>query len=160
MPELKALGLSENWLQTLPASLGQCAAFRKFNMSHNSGLTHLPDDLSGLQSLEVLNLMCNSLSTLPESVGQLQALKQLYLYWNKLESLPASIGQLEKFEVLQLCKNHLHSLPESLQALSLLREIWTYTRTRFHLALRPVIEGWFTRQTRITWEREYTFDHY
>jgi hypothetical protein len=61
---LVTLILTENRLQTLPASIARCAALRKIMLSGNQ-ITRLPEELAACEQLEMLRLAANHLTTMP-----------------------------------------------------------------------------------------------
>ncbi|MFX1324236.1 MAG: leucine-rich repeat domain-containing protein [Promethearchaeota archaeon] len=86
-------------------------------MSNCQSLTSLPDDLSGLYSLEVLILEnCRSLKTVPESIIELRALKELNLdKCRSLRILPENFGNMKALENLKLKRcTRLKEIPKSL----------------------------------------------
>lgn len=74
----------------------------------------LPNSISNLGSLELLELVSNQLVNLPNSIGDIKLLKVLNLWRNELTHLPDSIGNLKSLKSLQLEDNNLKSLPDSL----------------------------------------------
>lgn len=74
------------------------------------GLFRLPDAVSELNELKVLDLSFNKLRGLSESIGDLVNLTQLFLNGNRLSSLPASIKRLKKLQELDLSNNKLKGI--------------------------------------------------
>jgi GTPase SAR1 family protein len=115
----KELDLSGIWgdhaviLTELPERLSQLTQLELLDISHNQ-LAALPEWLSGLTQLRSLNLSSNRLTALPESLGQLTQLQTLRLSGNQLTELPESLGQLTQLQWLNLARNQLATLPESL----------------------------------------------
>ncbi|KAK9200665.1 hypothetical protein WN944_015863 [Citrus x changshan-huyou] len=87
-----------------------------------SGLGSLPASLlSGLSSLNWLDLDKCGLMAIPQEIGCLSSLEWLHLSGNNFESLPASIKQLSRLRELFLSDcNMLQSLPELPPSLELL----------------------------------------
>ena len=78
------------------------------------GVTSFKDgDFAGLNNLETLYLIENTLTTLPEGIfSDLSNLKNLYLYNNTLTTLPAGVfSGLSNLEILRLDYNSLTTLP-------------------------------------------------
>jgi len=75
-----------------------------------TGLFRLPDAVSELNELKVLDLSFNKLRELSESIGDLVNLSQLFLNGNRLSSLPASIKRLKKLQELDLSNNKLKGI--------------------------------------------------
>lgn len=63
-PTLRWLILTDNRIQALPDSIGECQAMQKLMLAGNQ-LTSLPDSLQQCQNLELLRLSANELQTLP-----------------------------------------------------------------------------------------------
>ncbi|KDP38827.1 hypothetical protein JCGZ_04984 [Jatropha curcas] len=110
LKELDAIG---SGIKTLPSSFNQLSRLECLNFKGCKGLTVWPSSLSGLNSLQKLNLSNCGISEIPESIGSLVSLKELYLDGNDFESIPASIKQLSHLETFRLndCKR-LRYLPE------------------------------------------------
>ena len=82
-----------------------------------------------------LNLSCDwntkdseKLTDLPESLSQLAQLQMLDLSYNQLTSLPESLGQLTQLQTLDLSRNQLAALPEWMSGLTQLRELKRFIR--------------------------------
>lgn len=82
-PRLRWLILTDNQLQTLPESLGNCARLQKLMLSCNQ-LSSLPASLARCQRLELLRIACNRFTSVPEPVFQLPALSWLALAGNPM----------------------------------------------------------------------------
>ena len=86
-PALRALILTENRLETLPDTLGDCVHLQKLMLSGNR-LTHLPDALSRCNRLELLRLASNHLTALPHWLLDLPRLAWLAFSGNPCEAEP------------------------------------------------------------------------
>jgi Leucine-rich repeat (LRR) protein len=96
-------------------------ASNNLNLS-NQGLTKLPEYVTGLTDLEVLNISNNKISgALPSQMQKLQKLKVLSASNNLMTGVPAEIGQLKNLEVLDLSNNQLTGLPNELANLKKLK---------------------------------------
>lgn len=82
-PRLRWLILTDNQLQTLPESLGDCARLQKLMLSCNQ-LSSLPASLARCQRLELLRIASNRFTSVPEPVFQLPALSWLALAGNPM----------------------------------------------------------------------------
>lgn len=123
LSELKGLleiDLSDNKLQSLPASIGQLTNLLRLDLKHNQ-LETLPEEIGNLSNLYSLDLQYNALKTLPDSFEKLTLLAWLNLSHNKLSWLPASIGQLTNLLQLDLSYNQLQILLKGIGNLSKLR---------------------------------------
>lgn len=70
------------------------------------GLTSIPEEIFRLgDSLELLNLGGNSISTLPDSMIKLQKLRILFFAQNKFESIPIVLGNLSSLFMLSFKSN-------------------------------------------------------
>ncbi len=119
---IKALGLGNLGLSTLPRSIQGLNAIEIINLSHNR-FSQLPLELFTLVSLQGLNLEDNMLDTLDSGIRSLTELKILDLQTNNLKRVPKSLGNLRKLEILILKDNDLISLPSSLKDLQNLKMI-------------------------------------
>ncbi|NVM02487.1 MAG: leucine-rich repeat domain-containing protein [Candidatus Helarchaeota archaeon] len=85
----------------------------------------IPETISSLTHLQILDLNLNRIKTLPESFSKLKSLKELWLYDNLFTSLPDFIGELKSLEKLMLALNNIKSLPETLLSLTNLKLVNT-----------------------------------
>jgi hypothetical protein len=129
----KELDLSVVWnwadkvskLTELPESLSLLTQLQMLDLSDNQ-LTALPEWLGQLTQLQSLNLSRNQLTYLPDSLGKLTRLQTLSLGANQLTELPEWLGQFMQLQSLDLYFNQLTWLPESLAKLTQLRELYLY----------------------------------
>ncbi|MBX2846985.1 MAG: hypothetical protein KTR16_01595 [Acidiferrobacterales bacterium] len=107
----------------------------------NLGINTLPDDLSGLEHIEILDISLNNLKSLPRSFRQLKGLKYLIASKNQFIALPPVIFEMDGLDSvafplnkitaidndinkmanlmhLSMGVNLLTSLPESLEGLT------------------------------------------
>jgi len=115
----------------IPASFNNLKFLKKLNLgstttsnsfSHDLSSTNL-DNLSGLESLEDLNLRyCNISGTLPASWSQLTNLKSLIISNNMLSgSIFSEIGNLTALENLDFSQNQLTTIPTTIGNLTSLK---------------------------------------
>lgn len=109
-------------LTKLPDAIRYLSSLKKLILRYNQ-IFNLPDWISCLSSLEILNLNINNINKLPESIGSLTSLKELLLWKNELIKLPDSITSLSSLESLNLRLNQLISIPELIGNLSSLKEL-------------------------------------
>lgn len=84
------------------------------------GLTELPPEVLAQQdTLEVLDLSGNALSTLPQGLARLQKLHTLFASGNRFTALPAVLGQLPVLDTLGFKANQLADVPAQALAPSL-----------------------------------------
>ena len=81
-------------------------------------LSTLPNSISNLSNLTVLDLSGNQLSTLADSISNLSNLTRLYLRENQLSTLADSISNLSNLTVLDLTVNQLSTLADFISNLS------------------------------------------
>lgn len=80
----------------------------------NCGLEQLPSEVMSLaDTLEVLDLSGNALSTLPETLSRLTKLHRLFVSGNRLAILPAVVGRLPRLDTLGLKANQITEVPAS-----------------------------------------------
>lgn len=84
-----------------------------------AGLKKIPEDLPWeiLTNLVHLNLIANELEDLPDNLSNLKKLRILELQTNKLKSIPAVIYQLKgsKLQRIELSNNPIKELPRDLE---------------------------------------------
>jgi predicted Ser/Thr protein kinase len=78
---LRWLILTNNCLETLPASIGKCTRLQKCMLAGNR-LKALPPEMAGCTSLELLRIAANQLAVLPEWLYQLPRLSWLAVAGN------------------------------------------------------------------------------
>jgi internalin A len=88
---------------------------------YNCNLESLPDEISNLKLLTLLDLSHNKLQNLPISFYKLSGLQSLYLSSNNINSLPEDIEGLKSLYDLNLSKNNLNTLPNNFIKLLQLR---------------------------------------
>ncbi len=102
---------------------GQLVGIQHLALSEN--LTSFPEQILSLaDSLEILDLSNNQLSTLPDSIVQLDKLKIIFLSNNLFEILPKVLGQCANLEMIGIKSNKIshvpsQSLPIKLRSLTL-----------------------------------------
>eukprot|EP00118_Oscarella_pearsei_P004506 m.19441 g.19441 ORF g.19441 m.19441 type:complete len:345 (+) comp27839_c0_seq1:73-1107(+) len=110
LPKLQSIHVFGNQISQLNSdSLKLLQSLTLLNLNDNL-LTSLPPEISCLKQLQTLSLDRNQLSSLPRQIGQLSELRELHLTENQLTCLPDSIGQLKKLAKLYLRRNCLRQL--------------------------------------------------
>lgn len=131
--ELQNLSVSRNLRLTDVSSIG-CLKKLEYLDLHLNNLTELPEALSNLESLKVLDVTNNSfrnpsnlslppnlellnftncdLTEFPAGILKLVRLSELYISDNAIDSIPGAISDLESLEVLRISGNPLSSEDE------------------------------------------------
>ncbi|WP_159023546.1 leucine-rich repeat-containing protein kinase family protein [Formosa sp. L2A11] len=77
------------------------------------GLTSFPEEIFALaETLEVLDLSDNKLSSLPESISQLKQLKIIFFARNNFTTYPTVLGNCPNLNMIGFKSNHIHTVPE------------------------------------------------
>ncbi|WP_281222984.1 leucine-rich repeat-containing protein kinase family protein [Photobacterium sanguinicancri] len=78
------------------------------------GLTDFPLEILTLaDTLEVLDLSDNALSSLPDALVKLTKLKIIFASNNQFDTLPAVLGQCPELEMIGFKSNHISHVPEN-----------------------------------------------
>lgn len=89
---------------------GDLAGINRLDLS--AGLTQFPEEIFDLaDSLEVLNLSGNQLSSLPDDLPRLKKLRILFCSDNTFTEVPAVLGQCPELEMVGFKANRIRSLP-------------------------------------------------
>jgi len=89
---------------------GQLAGTKQLNLS--AGLTEFPREIFALaDTLEVLNLTGNALSSLPDDLGRLHKLRVLFCSDNQFTEVPAVLGQCPQLRMVGFKANQIRTLP-------------------------------------------------
>lgn len=97
--------------QLLKLRAGQLSGAKRLDLS--CGLTALPTEIFDLaDSLEVLNLSGNALSSLPDDFARLKKLKILFCSNNQFTEVPEVLGQCESLSMIGFKANKISRLPE------------------------------------------------
>ncbi|WLG26596.1 leucine-rich repeat-containing protein kinase family protein [Pseudomonas lurida] len=89
---------------------GQLAGITRLDLS--CGLTEFPREIFELaDSLEILNLSGNTLSSLPDDLHRLPHLRVLFCSDNLFTELPASLGQCAKLSMIGFKANQISHVP-------------------------------------------------
>ena len=100
---------------TLPDTLhklrsGQLAGLKRLDLS--CGLTEFPPEIFDLaDSLEVLNLSQNALSSLPDDLQRLHKLRIIFCSDNLFTELPAALGQCKNLQMVGFKSNQIKRVP-------------------------------------------------
>ncbi|XP_060074414.1 uncharacterized protein LOC132554131, partial [Ylistrum balloti] len=122
LPHLLKLDVSENFLDVLPETLGQCCNLHYLDLAENN-LLDLPTSLSNCKHLCRIDISQNRMDVLPPVLIKLPELKRLVANDLFLTSLPENIGDMPNLNVLYMNGNCLTKLPKSFAKLQKLKEL-------------------------------------
>jgi Protein tyrosine and serine/threonine kinase len=89
---------------------GQLTGITRLDLS--CGLTEFPEEIFDLaDSLEVLNLTGNALSSLPDDLSRLHKLRVLFCSENRFTELPACIGHCSQLQIVGFKANQIRQVP-------------------------------------------------
>ncbi|MFJ2384008.1 leucine-rich repeat-containing protein kinase family protein [Pseudomonas protegens] len=89
---------------------GQLAGIKRLDLS--CGLTEFPQEIFDLaDSLEILNLSGNALSSLPEDLHRLTRLRILFCSDNRFSEVPACLGQCLQLSMIGFKANRIERVP-------------------------------------------------
>lgn len=100
-------------MQTL-AQLRSGALTGAVRLQLSCGLTEFPDEIFDLaDTLEILDLSGNALSTLPDQLPRLTRLRVLFCSMNQFTVLPAILGACPNLTMIGFKSNRIHTVPAS-----------------------------------------------
>ncbi|KFP07195.1 Leucine-rich repeat-containing protein 18, partial [Calypte anna] len=103
---LRWLDLHSNQLEDLPKSIGTLQSLFYLNVSNNKLTSKgLPEEITLLKNLHILNLGLNCLDSIPPSLGALKELREIGLFDNALTTIPNSLNNLPKLKKLNADRN-------------------------------------------------------
>ena len=89
---------------------GQLAGIKRLDL--RCGLTEFPREIFDLaDSLEILNLTGNALSSLPDDLHRLPHLRVLFCSENAFTELPQCLGQCAQLSMIGFKSNQISSVP-------------------------------------------------
>ncbi len=89
---------------------GKLAGIKRLDLS--CSLTHFPDEIYDLaESLEILNLSGNALSSLPDDLPRLHKLRVIFCSDNRFAHVPEVLGACQHLEMMGFKANQIQSLP-------------------------------------------------
>jgi Leucine-rich repeat (LRR) protein len=125
LPSLVTLDLGENnFTGTIQVNFGELSKLTSLVLASNQLKGTIPESISGMTSLEVLNLDDNDFEFIPKSVGTMINLKTLSASNNAIGgTIHTEFGQLVNLEGLFLSNNQLgFQIPSELGRLTKLRD--------------------------------------
>lgn len=113
------LDLRDQEIAELPPEIGKLQQLKRLRIGRKewwqggrNSLTTLPQEISRLVCLELLDLSGNELMVIPLEIGQLGRLREIDLSSNQLTAVPPEIGQLSNLTRLYLSGNQVTALPD------------------------------------------------
>jgi hypothetical protein len=89
---------------------GELAGIQRLDLS--AGLTEFPTEIFDLaDSLEILNLSGNALSSLPHDLGRLHKLRIIFCSDNQFNALPEVLGQCTQLSMIGFKANQIRTVP-------------------------------------------------
>src|SRR5487761_2107634 len=89
---------------------GKLAGSKRLDLS--CGLTHFPEEIYELaDTLEILNLSGNALSSLPDDLPKLHKLRVIFCSDNRFTEVPEVLGQCPQLEMVGFKANQIRHLP-------------------------------------------------
>ncbi|XP_013393794.1 malignant fibrous histiocytoma-amplified sequence 1 homolog [Lingula anatina] len=108
---------------SLPESIDRCKN-AKHILAGGNRLFSLPQSISNLPHLTVLDLYRNAFTTFPIALCHLTNLEELYLNNNKLSDIPKEIANMKGLKIFMLDHNALTTFPIALCGLTNLEELY------------------------------------
>ncbi|TGM52779.1 leucine-rich repeat domain-containing protein [Leptospira adleri] len=87
-------------------------------------LTSIPEGVCKFPNLKRLDLRLNSLASLPDSLGDCKSVEQLNVFGNDLKTFPSALSKLKNLKVLLAGNNDLTNLPSELLFLPEIKTIY------------------------------------
>lgn len=115
LPNLKIylISLAFNEFISIPSSICNIPTLKHLRIDHNS-IANVPNDMSGLTSLEELQLSANEFEVLPMEVSTIPHIFNLSLSVNKITNLPEGIAGLTNISYLDVSFNLIDTLPKQI----------------------------------------------
>lgn len=122
-PRLVNLDLEVNYIKMLPDEISKLQTLNMLNISCNR-LSYLPQSFIELQNLQSLNLASNRFKKIPSQIFQLKQLRKLDLAYNAISEISDDMAKLENLETLSVAGNRLSGeLPQFMESLKRLIKI-------------------------------------
>nr|WP_232371773.1 hypothetical protein [Leptospira ainazelensis] len=87
-------------------------------------LTSIPDGVCKFPNLKRLDLRLNSLASLPDFIGECKSVEQLNVFGNDLTTFPSALSKLKNLKVFLAGNNDLTNLPSELLFLPEIKTIY------------------------------------
>ena len=126
--DVQELILKNHTLTTLPQNLSTLSSITLLDLSYNN-FEAVPTSVCQLHQLRQLYLQHNKISAIPDSLGQLGNLRVIYLQYNSLSELPLGVCRCKSLQVLHIENNKIETLPEELGKLRNLKQLHATSNT-------------------------------
>lgn len=124
LKRLKELSAMNNRLSTFPVEICQADSLTVIHLEKNE-ISTLPGEITEMTRLEYLYLNENKLTALPQGLDKMPSLLYFHAQKNQIETLPQQIGLLTKLLSLNLSENKISgSIPASLVNLTELKYLY------------------------------------
>lgn len=144
-PQLITLLLQKNFLEHISNSFFRLMPkLVVLDLSRNTDLRHLPEEISECGSLQYLNLSRTRITLLPPGLLELRKLIYLNLEYTRMVESIYGISCLTNLKVLRLFVSGFHQDPCVLDELQLLENLQTLTIT---LSLASILEQFLSSQS-------------
>ncbi|CAK8692622.1 unnamed protein product [Clavelina lepadiformis] len=105
-------------LDNIPDFLTNLCLLEVLDLSNNS-LNNLPSSICELKGLIVLEVQNNNILAIPKTIGLLSKCQKLNIGGNALKILPSQIAEMKSLLHLDVSRNHLEELPSEMSQLKL-----------------------------------------
>ncbi|XP_026877306.1 volume-regulated anion channel subunit LRRC8C [Electrophorus electricus] len=120
--KLTCLKLWHNGITHIPEHIKKLGSLERLYFSHNK-IEILPSHLFLCNKLRYLDVSCNDIRFIPPEVGVLQSLQYFSISCNKIENIPDELFFCKKLRTLKLGKNTLSVLSPKISFLVLLTHL-------------------------------------
>jgi Leucine-rich repeat (LRR) protein len=124
-PYLQQLGLQNNQIEHVPASIANFPNLKKLNFNTNK-ISKVDREIEKLQKLEFISFYKNNLAEIPEGVYKLSSLKEIDLFHNQIEKFEPEKSNWSNLITLYLSHNKVLELSENISRLTSLEGLYIW----------------------------------
>ncbi|VVC91816.1 unnamed protein product [Leptidea sinapis] len=110
---LRNLDLSKNKISRISDEISKLKNLKQLKLDCNL-IQDIPNSLTNLKKLELLNVSSNKISSLPQSFSYLTNLKQVYLSNNNFTHFPTQLYGLKNLDVVEISNNKISEVPRGM----------------------------------------------